>query len=106
MKARHQGGLSLFSKSRNALMETKVIFMPQGVCSRCIEVCGENGVLTRVNFMGGCHGNLQGIAKLVQGMRYEDVVQRLQGIECGNKPTSCPDQLARAVQELMRKEGL
>lgn len=86
-------------------MVTKVIFMPQGVCSRCIEVCGENGVLTRVNFMGGCHGNLQGIAKLVQGMRYEDVVQRLQGIECGNKPTSCPDQLARAVQELMRKEG-
>lgn len=82
----------------------RIVFMPQGVCSRCIEVCGESGVLTRVNFIGGCHGNLQGIARLVEGMRYEEVVRRLQGIECGNKSTSCPDQLARAVQELMRKE--
>ena len=59
----------------------------------------ENGVVTALSFTGGCHGNLQGIGKLVEGMKVEEVIARLDGIRCGGKATSCPDQLAQALKQ-------
>ena len=70
-----------------------------------IEVTGDNGTVVDVKFFGGCHGNLQGICKLVKGMKYEDVINRLNNISCNGKPTSCPDQLCRAIEQLMAEEN-
>ena len=80
-----------------------ITYRTYGTCSRFIEVTGDNGCLTDVKFFGGCDGNLQGISKLVKGMKYEDVIARLKGISCNGKPTSCPDQLCRAIEELMKE---
>lgn len=79
----------------------KYEFTPSGVCSRKIYLDVEDGIVNDVQFIGGCHGNLQGIGALVKGMPVEDVVERLSGIRCGMKPTSCPDQLAKALEELI-----
>ena len=65
---------------------------------------GENGRIAKATFYGGCDGNLQGISKLVAGMKYEEVIERLNGISCNGKPTSCPDQLCRAVEQLMQED--
>ena len=78
----------------------KYQYLPQGTCSRMMDIEVEDGIVKNVNFQGGCHGNLQGIAALVTGMAVEDVIARLEGIRCGRKLTSCPDQLARALKEL------
>lgn len=79
----------------------KVIdYQTQGTCSKLIRVAGENGRIVGVEFLGGCHGNLQGIGALVKGQKYEDVITRLEGIQCGMKPTSCPDQLSKALRQL------
>jgi uncharacterized protein (TIGR03905 family) len=78
-----------------------VTYRTQGTCSRFIEVTGENGVIIDVKFFGGCDGNLQGISKLVKGMKYGEVISRLKGISCNGKPTSCPDQLCHAIEQLM-----
>lgn len=75
-------------------------YTTQGTCSRMIEIELDNGVIADVRFVGGCHGNLQGIASLVRGMKPSDVVARLEGICCGVKSTSCPDQLACALREI------
>ncbi len=72
-----------------------------GTCSRVIDFEVENGILKNVRFTGGCHGNLQGIAALVEGLEIEDVIQKLEGIRCREKPTSCPDQLANALKEII-----
>ncbi len=73
-------------------------YTPQGTCSRDIEITvGDDGRIENVTFTGGCHGNLQGIGSLVRGMTPQEVIGRLQGIRCGSKPTSCPDQLACAL---------
>lgn len=82
----------------------KIAYMTKGTCSQVIEVSGENGCIIDVKFYGGCHGNLQGISRLVAGMKYEDVIERLNGISCNGKPTSCPDQLCRAIEQLMAQE--
>ena len=82
----------------------KTIYKTRGTCSQFIEIEGENGRVTNVTFYGGCDGNLQGIAKLVKGMAYSEVIERLNGISCNGKPTSCPDQLCRAVEQLMLEE--
>ena len=76
-------------------------YFKNGTCSRRIDIETEGGVIKSVRFEGGCHGNLQGISSLVVGMRPEEVVERLDGICCGTKPTSCPDQLARALREII-----
>ena len=76
-------------------------YKTKGTCSQRILFDIEDGKLTNVQYIGGCHGNLQGIAKLVEGMKPEDVIQRLSGIRCGMKPTSCPDQLAKALEEAL-----
>lgn len=79
----------------------KYQYAPKGTCSRLIDFEIENGVVTDVRFAGGCHGNLQGIAALIKGMTPEEIVSRLEGIDCGGKGTSCPDQLACALREVM-----
>lgn len=78
-----------------------MIYRPKGVCSNTIDVEVEDGVIKSVQFTGGCNGNLQGISRLVAGMKVEDAIDRLKGIKCGFKSTSCPDQLACALQEMM-----
>ncbi len=78
-----------------------MIYRPKGVCSNTIDVEVEDGVIKSVQFTGGCNGNLQGISRLVAGMKVEDAIDRLKGIKCGFKSTSCPDQLACALQEIM-----
>lgn len=81
-----------------------VTYFTNGTCSRVIEVSGEDGRIADVTFYGGCNGNLQGISCLVKGMRYEEVIEKLNGISCNGKPTSCPDQLCRAIEQLMEQE--
>ena len=71
----------------------------KGTCSRTIFFDVENGILHNVQFVGGCNGNLKGIGALVEGQDVSDVIARLEGIQCGMKPTSCPDQLAKALKE-------
>ena len=73
-------------------------YMPRGVCSRQFNFEVEDGIIKSVEIIGGCHGNLQGISKLITGMQVNDVIERLKGIRCGLKPTSCPDQIARALE--------
>lgn len=75
-------------------------YTPQGTCCQLIEFTIEADILTRVRFHGGCSGNLQGIAALVEGMNIAQVVSRLSGIKCGLKGTSCPDQLAKALMNV------
>jgi len=76
----------------------KFQYRTQGTCSEMIEFEIESGKLKNVHFYGGCHGNLQGISKLVEGMDVEEVIAKLSGIRCGYKDTSCPDQLSRAIK--------
>lgn len=75
-------------------------FRPRGVCSQKITFEVEDGKVKNIRFTGGCNGNLQGIAKLAEGMPVEEVIDRLSGIRCGFKPTSCPDQFAKALKEI------
>lgn len=74
-------------------------YKTKGTCSQRIFLDIQGETVQNVQFLGGCHGNLQGICKLVEGMKVEDVIQRLEGIRCGMKATSCPDQLACALKE-------
>lgn len=78
----------------------KFTYKTKGVCSRYIDIEIENDVVKSVRFEGGCNGNTQGIAKLVEGMRVDDVIERLSSIRCGFRNTSCPDQLATALKEI------
>ncbi len=80
-------------------------FTPRGVCSRGIEIELENGIIQNVEFHGGCAGNTQGVATLCRGMRAEEAIERLSGIRCGFKSTSCPDQLSIALKEALAKEN-
>lgn len=72
-----------------------------GTCSQAIDVEVENGIITHVKFIGGCNGNTQGVAALVTGMKATDAIEKLEGIQCGMRSTSCPDQLAKALKELL-----
>ena len=72
---------------------------PRGVCARKIVFDIEDGVVRNVEFFGGCNGNLKGLGALVEGMDIDDVIARVEGIKCGMKQTSCPDQLAKALKE-------
>jgi len=80
-----------------------VEYQPKGVCSRAMRVTVEDGIVQDVEVIGGCNGNLKGIMSLVKGMKAEDVVARLEGIRCGMKPTSCPDQLTKAIRLAMQQ---
>ncbi len=81
-------------------MTRKLTYPCVGTCSKQIEIELEEDVIRSVEFAGGCHGNTQGIAALVQGMRAEEAVARLKGIDCRGRGTSCPDQLARALESM------
>ena len=76
-------------------------YKTKGVCSQYINFELKDGIVTNVHFLGGCNGNLKGIGALVEGMKAEDVIARVEGIKCGMKATSCPDQLAQALKEAL-----
>lgn len=80
-------------------------YTTKGVCSKKINFDIEDGKVVNVNFLGGCNGNLQGISKLIDGMKIEEAISKLKGIQCGNRATSCPDQLAQALQETQVKNA-
>lgn len=82
-------------------MTKEFSFAPRGVCSRRIDIKIEDDIVTAVSFQGGCSGNTQGLAALAVGMRADEVIERLSGIRCGFKPTSCPDQLAEALKRAL-----
>lgn len=84
-------------------MKKTLHFTPAAaVCSVAIDLTVEDGTVKEVCFEGGCSGNLQGISMLVRGMKVEEVIDRLEGIQCGSKRTSCPDQLVKALREISR----
>lgn len=74
-------------------------YTPKGVCSKKMTIEVENGKIVSAKVVGGCNGNLQGICSLIKGMDVEDAITRMEGIHCGPKPTSCPDQLAQALKQ-------
>ena len=80
-----------------------ISYNTRGTCSRKIDIELEDGVITAVKFHGGCSGNTQGVASLLIGMTAEEAIRRLEGIKCGSKGTSCPDQLAKALKEVMKQ---
>ena len=77
-----------------------MVYKTQGTCSQAIQLELDGDIIKSVEFVGGCAGNTQGVASLVQGMKAEEAIARLEGIRCGFKPTSCPDQLAKGKQSL------
>ena len=77
----------------------KIVYTPRGVCSRQFEIALEEGKIASVKISGGCAGNTQGVSRLLVGMEIDEAISRLEGIRCGFKPTSCPDQLAKALKE-------
>lgn len=81
----------------------KYTYYTSGTCSSQIDFEVQDNVIKQVFFTGGCHGNLQGISRLVQGMTCDEAIAKLEGIRCGYKATSCPDQLARALKEAMAR---
>lgn len=84
-------------------MTTQITYTTKGTCSRQIIIDVQDDIITNVQFVGGCSGNTQGVAALAIGMKPEDVIKRLRGIKCGFKPTSCPDQLAIALEQSLEK---
>ena len=80
-------------------------YIPQGgVCSKMIRLTVEDGKVTEASFIGGCHGNTQGVCALIKGMPVGEVISRLKGIDCKGKGTSCPDQLVRGLEQLMSEQ--
>ncbi len=80
-------------------------FRTKGTCSGQIDIELENGIIENVVFYGGCNGNLKGISALVKGKKAEDVIPLIKGIKCGFKSTSCPDQLAKALEEALNEQN-
>ena len=76
-------------------------YTPRGTCSRAFQIEVEEGVIQSVQVVGGCDGNLKGISSLLRGMKVEEAIQRMEGIRCGGKQTSCPDQMAQALKEAL-----
>lgn len=75
-------------------------YRTKGTCSSNIEIEVEDGIIKDIAFWGGCNGNLQGISRLVKGMPVDEVIKKLEGVRCGMRPTSCPDQLCQALHEM------
>lgn len=84
-------------------MERVIQYETKGTCCKLMQIKLDDDVIVDANFMGGCNGNLQGLTNLIKGMKIDDVIDRLSGIKCGDKPTSCPDQLARCLSEFKAK---
>ena len=81
-------------------LRNTTVYQPRGVCSRAIYLETEDGIVRSVRFEGGCNGNAQGVSRLVAGRPVAEVIERLRGIDCGGKGTSCPDQLAQALERV------
>lgn len=82
-----------------------LLYNTKDTCSKAIDITiDDNGIIEQVVFFGGCHGNLQGISRLVKGMHVNNVIEKLKGVKCGNKWTSCPDQLALALEKIKTEE--
>ena len=75
------------------------VYNPKGVCSRQFNIDIEDGIVKSIDIIGGCNGNLKGIKSLITGMKVDEVINKLEGIDCGGKGTSCPDQIAKALKE-------
>ena len=86
------------------VMYMKLTYRPRDTCSVQMDVEVQDGIVTNVEVLGGCSGNLQGISRLVVGMPAREVVEKLRGIRCGMKPTSCPDQLSKALERCLEQE--
>ncbi len=84
-------------------MKKTLEYKTKGTCSRQVNIEVEDGIVTGCTFVGGCAGNTQGVASLVVGMKVEDAISKLKGIKCGFKPTSCPDQLALALEKIVNE---
>ena len=84
----------------------KYTYKTSGVCSREIIIEVDGNIIKKVTFIGGCQGNTQGVSSLVKGMQIDEVIKRLKGILCGIKGTSCPDQLAKALEEIKEKYNI
>ncbi len=80
-----------------------MVYKTKGTCSTQIDIEVENGIIKHVEFTKGCNGNLQGVSRLVEGMKCEDAIAKLRGIKCGFKDTSCPDQLSYAIEQAMQQ---
>ena len=78
-----------------------MIYKTRGTCSTQIDIEVDGDIIKSVKFTGGCNGNLQGVSRLVEGMKAEDAIEKLRGIKCGFMPTSCPDQLSYAIEQAM-----
>ena len=78
-----------------------ITYRPKGVCSRLMRVEVEDEIIRQVEVQGGCSGNLQGISRLLVGMPVQQAIERMEGVRCGGKPTSCPDQLAKALRQAL-----
>ena len=76
-------------------------YTPRGTCSRQFQIEVEEGVIHDIQVMGGCDGNLKGLSSLLKGMKVEEAIHRMEGIRCGTKPTSCPDQMAQALKKAL-----
>ena len=83
----------------------KITYRPRGVCSRLMEIEIEDGKIVSLQVTGGCDGNLKGISSLLRGMEVEEAIKRMEGIRCGGKPTSCPDQLSIALRGYLREHA-
>lgn len=89
------------NKQINNTEEKQVLYKTQGTCSQYMDVAMKDGIITRCRIIGGCMGNTQGVSQLAVGMKPEDVISKLNGIQCGARGTSCPDQLCRALEQLL-----
>ena len=89
---------------RKEMAEMTIQYKTKGVCSQRIDVTVDNSIIKKVEFVGGCAGNTQGVARLVEGLDARDAIGKLAGIRCGFKPTSCPDQLSIAQKKALEKE--
>mgnify|MGYP002688450514 CR=1 FL=1 len=91
----------VLEKAAERMIKMKFTYKPKGVCSQFMEMEIEDGKIHGLNVMGGCSGNLQGISSLLKGMPVQEAIQRMEGIRCGMKSTSCPDQMAQALKQFL-----
>ena len=93
-------------KSGRYFMKEVIQYHTQGTCCKVMQIVIEDNKICEVQFLGGCPGNLLGIANLVKNMEIDHIIERFQGIQCGDKPTSCPDQLAKCLLEYKSRKAL
>ena len=94
--------MGIKKKKKRGIPMKKITYSPKGVCSRQMNVeIDDNGIITKVQIIGGCAGNTQGVSRLVEGMNAAEAVKKIEGIRCGFKSTSCPNELAKAIMECL-----